>query len=701
MNLWHQIPIVRLIIPFIAGILIAIKLESWQSLFYLLLALISVYIIFIFTFSKRMPYRLRWITGLIQNMILLLAGYNLLIYSTPRYQENNILNLRNPETAIVRVIEQISEKENSYKVVSRVIAAKDSAHWQNISGKITLYFQKDPACEMISYGDELIISSTLSEIAKPQNPGEFNYKRFLSNKGIYHQGFVKSGNWQIIDHARGNMVKAWGIQLRKKFLKILNQNELEGKEYAVVSAILLGYDEYLDSDQKQDFASAGAMHILCVSGLHVGIISTILMFGIFYLKRRKYLKWVGLLFVLAILWLYASITGFSPSVLRATIMFSFINIGLTLKHRINIFNMLAASAFLLLIINPYIITEVGFQLSYLAVTGILLLYRPIYQLFQFKFWMIDKIWQITVVSIAATLATFPLSIYYFHQFPKLFLFTNLIAIPASMLIIYAGILVLILSPIKIISTFIGKILSYIIWFLNSSVSWIENLSFSTATGIFISPLELLLIFGILGTLVMLIILKQKHYIFILGVSSIILASSILVRQYKMSKQSEMTIYSLKNSSAIDFKINNKIISLADSSVLANPGKYNYQIQNNRYKVNPENIEMFYINDSIIDKAGFKKIDNFIFFKNRVIVIANKNLNIKPLNDKFRIDYLIYTQNARIPVEEIKQSFEFNELIVDNSIPWWEADKVKAECEMHQIRYHSIRDEGAWTLKINN
>jgi competence protein ComEC len=701
MNHWHQIPIVRLIIPFIAGILLAIKLEYWQGLFWLLIILVSVYPVLIITFSNKIPYKLRWLPGLLQNLILVLAGYNLLIFSTPQYQEKNLIHFSNPEMAMVRVTEQISEKENSFKIVSKVLAIRDSVKWQYASGKVILYFQKDPTCGIIRYGDELIISSDLTEIASPQNPGEFNYKKYLSNKGIYHQGYVKSGSWQILGHAEGNFIKAWGIQLREKFLNILNQNELEGKEYAVVSAILLGYDEYLDSDQKQDFASAGAMHILCVSGLHVGIISTILMLGIYYLKRRKYLKWAGLVIVLAILWLYASITGFSPSVLRATIMFSFINIGLTLKHRINIFNMLAASAFLLLIINPYIITEVGFQLSYLAVAGILLLYKPIYQFFNIRYWFIDKIWQITVVSIAATLATFPLSIYYFHQFPKLFLLTNLIAIPASMLIIYAGILVLVFSPIKLISAFIGKILSYIIWFLNSSVSWIENLSFSTASGILISQAELLLIFGMIGSLVMLITLKKKFYIFSLLTLSIFLVSSLLFREYSTFKQSQITIYSIKNSSAIDFKINDKIISLADSSILTNPGKYNYQIQNNRYPVKPDKIEIFNISDSIIDREDFKKVDNFIFFKDRVIVIADNNLRPRPLKNKLQIDYLIYTQNGSTPIEALIQSFEFKELIVDNSLPWWEADRIITECEKHNIKFHNIADAGAWTLKTDN
>jgi hypothetical protein len=178
-----------------------------------------------------------------------------------------------------------------------------------------------------------------------------------------------------------------------------------------------------------------------------------------------------------------------------------------------------------------------------------------------------------------------------------------------------------------------------------------------------------------------------------------LASSMLFRQYTAFNHSEITIYSIPNASAIDFKINNSIISLCDSNVIVNPGKYNYQMQNNRFSVKSEKIESFYIDDSLVEFENFKKINNFILFNDLIFVLANKNLNIIPQSKKFKADYLVYAQNTTIPIDQIIQNFEFNELIFDNSISWWVTDKLISECETHNIKYHNIRDKGAWSLRI--
>lgn len=162
------------------------------------------------------------------------------------------------------------------------------------------------------------------------------------------------------------------------------------------------------------------------------------------MSRTQVLRIIKLLILLLCLWSYAFITSLSPSVMRAVTMFSFIAIANVMQRQTNIYNTLAASAFLLLILEPNMVFEVGFQLSYLAVLGIVSIYPIVYPLFVFKSKWTDTLWQLNCVSIAALIATFPLGIFYFHQFPNYFLVANILVLPLIPFIIYFGLSFLLL-----------------------------------------------------------------------------------------------------------------------------------------------------------------------------------------------------------------------------------------------------------------
>ena len=240
-----------------------------------------------------------------------------------------------------------------------------------INGTMLVYFQKDTSAFQLGYGDELVLKGMLNEISQPQNPNEFNYKRYMGFHQITHQIYAPSESWQITKAGSGfvRIIKNW----QHGVLDIIESHDITDRELAIVSALLVGYKHHLSADQVNAFATAGAMHVLAVSGLHVGIIFLIVNSILKPLERFKwglYLK--GVLLLLS-LWLYAAITGLSPSVTRAATMFSFIIAAQQFKRHTNIFNTLATSAMALLILNPFLVVEVGFQLSYLAVIGIVVL----------------------------------------------------------------------------------------------------------------------------------------------------------------------------------------------------------------------------------------------------------------------------------------------------------------------------------------
>ncbi|MEZ5196593.1 MAG: ComEC/Rec2 family competence protein [Bacteroidales bacterium] len=435
------------------------------------------------------------------------------------------------------------------------------------------------------------------------------------------------------------------------------------------------------------------MHILCVSGLHVGIIYVILNNLLLFLNRKRLLRITKVVLLLLLIWTYALITGLSPSVLRASTMFSFIIIGNSMKRKANIYNSLSASAFVLMIFNPFIITQVGFQLSYLAVFGIVMLYKPIVNLFIPGNMVVRWIWQISVVSIAATLATFPLSLFYFHQFPNLFLLTNLVAIPASMLIIYTGILVLIFSPLPILSGLVAKILAGIIWILNFMVNRIEGLTFSVSKNIYINGMEMIIIFGIGISLLIVSLQGKKKYVFPLLVCASLLLISFTYRNYTSLNQKSIVIYNISKTSAIDFISQKSDFLLADS--LLTPNKMEYHINNFWTAQKVRNHSRFELMDSIRTSSVFFKLNNFIQFHDKRLILINRDFPVIAFPQKMRVDYIILSGSPFLKIEELNACFVFDKIVFDASNSLWMVNKWKEECKESGIDFYDVKTNGAW------
>ena len=698
MNNWHSFPFVRILIPFILGVISASTILLSSPLILYLTAILLLCSALLILFKKQIHYKFRWVAGLVFSLFLFFIAYELTILNTSTLNWQNISHITNPENLIVRISDPVTERPNSFKTSAAVLFADNGQEWQQAKGNIIIYFEKSEQVCQVQYGDVLMIPGSLSEINPPQNPGEFNYKKYLGNKGIYHSAFIKTGGWQMIESGQGFWLKSAGIKTRNHLLQILTSNGIKGDEYAVASAILLGYDENLDADIKRQFAGAGAMHILCVSGLHVGIIYVIFNSILFFLKRNKYLQILKVILLLLFIWSYATITGFSPSVLRASTMFSFIIIGRGLKRKANIYNMLAASALLLLVINPYMLMEVGFQLSYIAVTGIVLLYKPIYNLWIPEIWAVDKIWQISVVSIAATIATFPLSIFYFHQFPNLFFITNLVAIPASMLIIYLGLGIMAFSWVPILSAFFGKLLSFVLIGLNFSVGWIEGLSFATSRGIYINRIELILITLFIISMITLYFYKRKRPLIISMVLLVFLGFSFLSRQVINLKQKKIVVYKVKGETAIDFISGKQNVLLTDTSLISNPGNLDYNVKGNwtNHGIH-KNLQLPFSNERITNDGLFK-INNFIFFKNKVIVlIYNDEV---PLGENIiEVDYVIISGKPNISMKELTDNINCKEIIFDSSVPYWKANQFKDECQKIGRLCYDVNERGALVINL--
>ena len=460
----------------------------------------------------------------------------------------------------------------------------------------------------------------------------------------------------------------------------------------------------LDFEVKQAYATAGAMHVLAVSGLHVGIIFLILNTLLAILDTSKKGRIVKAIILLISLWSYAMITGLSPSVLRAATMFSFVIIGTVLNRKSSIYNTLAASAFFILIINPNLLFEVGFQLSYVAVLGIVYLQPIIYKRIYTRWWLLDKVWAITAVSIAAQIATLPLTLFYFNQFPVYFMLSNLLVIPSAVVILSLGILLFVTSPIPFISESIGWVLNKFIEGLNFGIKEIEVLPNSLIEGLSINVLECLALYIIIILLLRgleIRKLKTINYAFFLALIFII---NDLIEDIALANSKSMIVYHINKNQAIDFIDGTSNVLLANSSLIKDKQKQSFHIKSNWSYLDLHNVHYMPTDaskliETLLD-SSLQLVDRYSKFHTIKMVRIDNKFALQPLGKKIDVDYVLMSGNAKTKLKDLYTMFDFKSVIVDGSNSKWNRNRVEAEAENLHIPIYNT-EKGAFELKALN
>lgn len=411
---------------------------------------------------------------------------------------------------VAQVLDSPTPKPNSYQCLIRIEQA-DSSYLLN--RQVLAYFEKTEAVTKLKPGDRLAVNSQLQRIQNSGEPFAFNYRRFMANRQVFFSTYIPSTNYSPLTTSPTFSLKLQAEVFRGKLIRLLHEHIDNQEVVQVISALTLGYRKELAPETRSYFASTGAMHVLAVSGLHVGMIFLFLSQLLGFLKRSRLGQVCFVLLIAALLWAYALLTGFSPSVQRATVMFSFILIGNSMRRPSSIYNSIAASAFLLLLINPRLIFEVGFQLSYAAVTSIVFFYPRLERLIQPKNKLLIKAWQLFCVSFAAQLGTFALSIYYFHQFPVFFWLSNFIVLPAAYLILGGTLLFFLSIPLGMLSSAIAWALAGVTQLTLFALKQIDQLPYSLIANISISNSQLTFLIGMLISLAFFIKLKRKAFLF--------------------------------------------------------------------------------------------------------------------------------------------------------------------------------------------
>jgi competence protein ComEC len=474
---WLPYPFLRILLFFITGIVAGLYTSVNISVQAGILSILVLFLLFIGA-GKIKSLKNPVIAGLLAFSIIALTGF----IHVNNYESLPALS-QDARYFMATISGYPEEKENSIKYQARVNKiSSDGETWSAAENNVLLYIDKSAT---FFYGDVLIIKSALHPIEGPKNPGEFNYKKYLLNQGIQAQAFISAGDLQHMGHQPGSSIIQAAFKVRKWVEQAVDEH-FTTQEASIMKALLVGIRSDMDDQLKKDYAAAGAVHILAVSGLHVGIVYGLLLWTLGWLRNLGYGKLTFAVIALVLLWFYAFVTGFSPSILRAVLMFSFIIVSQAINRGSNIYNSIAASAFFLLVFNPLLILNVGFQLSYLAVVGIVYLYPKIVWLLEFNNVVLDRIWQMSVVGIAAQIATFPIVLYYFHQFPTWFMLSNLFVVPAASIILCSGLFFLAVQSWSLLAEWVADVISWVIIAMNGAVKMIAELPASTINEIYLS-----------------------------------------------------------------------------------------------------------------------------------------------------------------------------------------------------------------------
>ncbi len=702
MYFWNSYPFVRLSASLIAGIFcFQVFPEFWNYFNYLISGLLLALFISLLTSTKVGYYKLRVVNGILITSIFFLISGELVKSKYHNLPQNHYSKLNWKHNGFAgKVISSHTERTNHFRYDFELEYLVNDDSIRKVDGKIQLYIRKDTANQLLfQYGDQILVHGRMFEISGPGNPNEFNFKRYSSLQNVYSHAFVRTNDVKLVGNDPSNLVFKYAYQSQTKAAEIIDRHITAPRENGIAKALLLGIKDHLDNEVKKSYSAAGAMHVLAVSGLHVGIVYLFLQFLLGGLKKTNFGRKAFSVIAIIAIWSYALVTGLSPSVLRAATMFSIVAFGEINSAKGNVYNSLGLAAFVLLLFDPYLIYSVGFQLSFSAVFGIVYLQPKIYRLLEFNALLLDKAWAITCVSIAAQLATFPLTAYYFHQFPTYFLASNLIVIPAATVMLVSGIGMLVLDPILTeLSQLLGFVLSKVIWLVNESVSIVESLPNSLIEWIYLDLPGLIMTYSI----VIFLLWGLHHRSFKTILIGVALFLGFLQIQFRstssQSSINQIIFYEIKGEKVIDHIMGHQARLYVENEV-NDLELLSYQINPNRLASGLEPIALSIQN---INNSGEFKVEPPFTYG---IIGGKKILYVDSTTFKFEFDHLIKSDVLILENGSIKslnwlmKHFQFKHLIIGNKNSRYYSTKMKQQANTLNILVHSLIEDGAFVLNV--
>ncbi|WP_310587650.1 ComEC/Rec2 family competence protein [Fibrella rubiginis] len=528
------------------------------------------------------------------------------------------------------------------------------------------------------------------------NPAEFDYRRHLAHRGITHQQYILPWQRRVLGNEPPNPLTALAYRVNHWADSLFTSRIGTRAEYGIVNAMLLGVRDDLDQSQYDTYAAAGAVHILSVSGLHVGILFVLLSALLRWLAPDKTRSWWVVLLKISVLWFFALMTGFSAPILRSALMFSFLLVAGLINRTLSLMNTLAASAFIILCYDPYAAFSPGFQLSYLAVFGIGAWVPDVMQRFRNKSKLTTMLWELTVVALMAQLLTFPLGVYYFHTFPTYFLFANPIVMGLSTVLVPLALATFMLGWIPYLGDGLGWLLRGVAWALNRSVEWIADWPGAVWDGLWLSDTELVLLYLILAAGSMVVMTRQRFFLHAMAVLALFLTALNLAEVAQQDKQRRLTVHFMPRKTAVSLTVGHQTTVLTDADWQAAPRQYSFNLKNTfvQWGIRQVNVGDLQA-DTVASLPAYKHSPDMslVVWQGRSLLLVNRLSDYRRWQLPALIDYVVVRRNALRSWDQLDNRLVARQYIFDDSNTLIRTDSLLAQAKRRGIVCHSVRRMG--------
>ena len=550
-----EIPFIRIVAPICCGIVVGLWVSPGTT-FFIVAALITAVVFLVGRYFRKSIYNP--VFGLASCLAFFLIG--LFLYTK---QKEDIHELPEEERIYVGILEDYPlEKPRSHQLELRLRHVLVDGETLPVKGKVLVY-NDTVANEKFIPGNILIFRFTPLKITNRGNPCEFDYKFYMENQGYRYYGFSSSEDIIDIQSPEKRKFRYLALIFREKLLNIYRHNGIEGEKLAIIAAITLGEKGLLEPVQKEIFSKAGIMHIMAVSGLHAGIVALLVSWLFFFLRGK--LRPIREVISIVSLWVFAFITGLSPSVMRSALMFSFLIAGRLIKRPVNSINSLLASAFVLMIASPSVIFSASFQLSYMAVFYIISFEKHLAGIFDIKNPLPAYLWRSASTTITAQAGTLPLTITFFNRFPTWFIFTNVLILPVATMALIAGFITLLTSPLHIVSTTVAGILDKLIGLTEDLTRKAAALPLSTIDNVGMTVPECIVL-TVAITLLFRYLTDRKRLSPLPPLAMIALFTSLVtIKSFIVANESKIIVYNTIDYSTTAFQTGKNLVVFSDSS----------------------------------------------------------------------------------------------------------------------------------------
>ncbi len=687
-KIWKTIPSLRIVIGLISGILLEFYFNTPIVYFYIAIVVCAVILLLYLFVPLKFRFKSERINGIAINIFCISLGALLVFYNNIEHQKQWFgNNFKEGNKIQFTLQEPLVLKNNYYKAIASIDAIEIDHKWVKAIGGILVYIRKDSTPVKYGYGCTIITNAALNTISNAGNPGGFNYTRYCLFQGITHQVFINQNQYVYTGNRIPSKLYFYLFKIRDHVLNSLKRYLPDRSAYSIGEALLIGYRNDLDTELVKAYSNTGVVHIIAISGMHLGMLyGTLILF--FNLFRRK--KWVVIakpIVILVILWGFTLIAGAVPSILRSAFMFTFILFSEIFNKKSNIYNTLSLSALCMIVFNPFCIWDVGFQLSYAAVLSISMFSKSISSWIVFKNKILQYIWNLNAITIAAQVWTFPLIIYYFHQFPRLVLISNLVVVPLSCIILYGEIFMLFIGSIATSAGMVvGKIIQLSINGMNLFIINMSALKPGTWEGIKITPLQTIFLFCFIAFSSIWLLHKSKRHLFI-ALAFMLSTVSIRFMDYLViNQQHRLIVYNIPKYSVIEVSDGSSSTCYTDTGIDKSSFLYNFHLKPAHIINRTENLTSF-------------GIPNYMEINNTRTVIINRHIKANINSSNITADLVILSHNPGMPLQQIVNLFHCSKIIIDGSNSMWKTQLITKENEGLHLPLYKTQSNGAFIKEL--